>query len=229
MKKVRENYAESYRPVAIPLSFSRLFEKPAYKRILSFFTQNNILSHSQHGFTSIRSTEIDIYNYLQSILTLLERKEVIMSIFLDLSKTFVLINHNIVLEKPEYYGIWEVAQEWFKSYLKPCSRLQKWRYWFYLHWLIYTKWGYRRSGLGIYSWTTSLNSLCQRFWRKSRYTQPVPCTDDTNMLMKWENETSVQNQAEETLQNLSDRSTSNDLQINITIKQLKKSNLNTQN
>jgi hypothetical protein len=47
----------------------------------------------------------------------LENKSSSLGVFLDLSKAFDTINHNIMLQKLEFHGMRGPVLEWFNSYL----------------------------------------------------------------------------------------------------------------
>jgi hypothetical protein len=94
----RENLA-NYRPISLLTSFSNVFEKVIYRRILTRVTNNNILVNEQFGFLSKLSTERATYNLVNEILESLNNKREVGGIFFDLEKAFDCVNHNVLLSK----------------------------------------------------------------------------------------------------------------------------------
>ncbi len=53
-------------------------------------------------------------NYISSAL---DNKKFALGVFLDLSKAFDTVSHNILIAKLSRYGVEDVALRWFRSYL----------------------------------------------------------------------------------------------------------------
>ncbi|XP_049952562.1 uncharacterized protein LOC126469053 [Schistocerca serialis cubense] len=71
---------------------------PVYK-LLDFLNQNKILVNPQNGFRKGKSTQTALFSFLKLVYKAIEDKELICGLFLDLSKVFDLISHNLLLLK----------------------------------------------------------------------------------------------------------------------------------
>ena len=117
-KKGDKNNVSNYRPISVLTSFSKIFERIIYNRLITHFTSHKILANSQFGFRKKSSTDKAAYKLINDILSALNNKQIVGGMFFDLEKAFDCVNHNILLAKLEYYGIRGVMFTLIKSYLE---------------------------------------------------------------------------------------------------------------
>ena len=66
---------------------------------------NNILVQEQYGFQIHSSPEQAAFTLINSILTAMNNNQMVGGIFCDLQKAFDCVNHKILLQKLEFYGV----------------------------------------------------------------------------------------------------------------------------
>jgi len=74
----------NYRPISLLTSFSKIFEKVIYKRLITHFISNNIFTNSQYGFRKKSSTDKAAYKLIHDILIALNNKRIVGGVFFDL-------------------------------------------------------------------------------------------------------------------------------------------------
>ena len=68
-----------------------------FKQISEYFTCNNLLFDSQYGFCENHSSELAALEFVDRIKLEMDQKKIPFPIFLDLSKAFDTLNHDISL------------------------------------------------------------------------------------------------------------------------------------
>ena len=108
----------NYRPISVLTVFSKIFERIMYDKLFSHFSKNSLLYKRQFGFQSKCSTEHAILELVKNLTHSLDKNLFSVGVFLDLSKAFDTVNHEILLAKLKHYGINKLTHDWLTDYLK---------------------------------------------------------------------------------------------------------------
>ena len=106
----------NYLPISILPVFSKVLERIMYNRVYNHLDCKPLLYEKQFGFQKNNSTEYAILQLTRDITDSFEKGEFILAVFMDLSKAFDTVDHQILIKRLQYYGIDGTALEWFKSY-----------------------------------------------------------------------------------------------------------------
>jgi hypothetical protein len=122
-KKGDRNDCKNYRPISLLPVFSEIFEKLLLLQIVNFFNKNNLFSNAQFGFRRGLSTSSAVLSFFDNIVRSFENNNHYKAIFLDLSKAFDTVSHDILIKKLGYYKFSSSSISMITSYLS--NRTQK--------------------------------------------------------------------------------------------------------
>lgn len=121
-KQGDQNDIQNYRPIAIIPVLAKIVEKAILSRMVNFAESCRLLTNYQNAYIQGRSTTRAIYMMIRTITISLSEKKEVAGVYLDLSKAFNSVDHDILLHKLEKMGYRGEINKLIRSYLK--DRLQ---------------------------------------------------------------------------------------------------------
>ena len=88
-----------YRPVSVLPVLSKVLERIMYDRVYEFLQEMEVLYEFQFGFRPQFSTYMALIMSVDKIISALENGDFVLGVFLDFSKAFDTIDHDILLKK----------------------------------------------------------------------------------------------------------------------------------
>ena len=104
-KKGDSTSMNNYRPISILSTINKIFEKILHTRLTKYIDDFNILYKYQFGFRKNHSTELALIEIVDQIRMSLNNGNMTCGIFIDLSKAFDTVNHEILTDKLHHYDI----------------------------------------------------------------------------------------------------------------------------
>ena len=116
-KSGKKNLMTNYRPISVLSCFSKILERIMYDCLYSYLNDNNLFFQKQFGFREGHSTNHALIELINSINDSFNQSKYTLGVFIDLSKGFDTVDHDILLKKLSLYGIKNNSLKWFPSYL----------------------------------------------------------------------------------------------------------------
>ena len=116
-KKGSKTIASHYRPISLTPHEMKTFERLVRDDLVEHLEVNNIINNTQHGFRKGRSCLTQLLHHHDQILQNLNNGFETDVIYLDYAKAFDKVNHKLLIQKLEVYGVEGKLLKWLWDYL----------------------------------------------------------------------------------------------------------------
>ena len=104
-KKGRKNDPGSYRPISFTSVPGKVMERIISGTIMDQLKVNQWIRASEHGFTNGRSCLTNLISFYDKVTCLVDEGQAVDVVYLDFSKAFDTVPHNILVEKLAAHGL----------------------------------------------------------------------------------------------------------------------------
>ena len=117
-KKDSQLNCSNYRPISLLSNIDKILERIMYNRLYKFLETNNLIYSLQFGFSQKHSASHALIHLTDKTREQLDKGNFASSIFVDFQKAFDTVEHQILIQKLNYYGIGGISNNFFSSYLQ---------------------------------------------------------------------------------------------------------------
>ena len=108
----------NYRPISVLPFLSRVFEQLVFNQLYEYLDKNKLIYYKQSGFRSLHSAVTCLLKSTNDWYVNMDKGRFTATVFIDLKKAFDTVDHNILLQKLEKYGVIGLEYTRLTSYLK---------------------------------------------------------------------------------------------------------------
>ena len=102
-----EHMVNYYRPVLVLPIISKIIEKHVFNSFYEYLSENHLITSSQSGFRPKHSCETALNCLIGRWLKKSDQGKLTGVLFIDLSKAFDTVNHNVLIHKLKSFSICE--------------------------------------------------------------------------------------------------------------------------
>ena len=116
-KSAKKEILTNYWPISVLSGFSKILERIMYNRVYNYLNDNNFFFRKQFGFRKGHSTDHALIKLTDSMYDHFNQNKYTLGVSRDISKAFDTVDHTILIDKINSYGIKNNSFKWFSSYL----------------------------------------------------------------------------------------------------------------
>ena len=117
-----KNEPSNYRPISTLPVLSKILERTVHHQLMNYMEENDLLTTNQFGYRQKRSTKLASTLLCDEIRKSMDKGELVGAVYIDLSKAFDTIGHDLLFNKLSSYGILENELQWFIDYMFNCKQ-----------------------------------------------------------------------------------------------------------
>ena len=114
----------NYHPISLLPVPSKVLEKNVHIQLSQYLPPLNLLYPLQSRFCPSHSTQA-LLHCLDKCYKALDTKKYVGAVFLNISKAFDTVSHELLLSKLTNLGLSSTATSWFQSNLSECSQISR--------------------------------------------------------------------------------------------------------